>query len=80
MIFADFCSLRIASSSVSCSRGSQLIVMALGNEDHRGKVEANGRNGRRQQWEWKRIERRAPEFGQSEIEHHPACNRDGYQD
>ena len=45
---------------------SQLIVMALGNEDHLGKVEADGRNDRSQQWEWKRVERRASELGQNE--------------
>ena len=47
MIFADFCSLRMASSNIICSpRVANLIVMALENEDRRGKVEADRGNSR----------------------------------
>jgi hypothetical protein len=37
--------------------GSHRVVVPLGNEDHSSNVQADSRNGRRQQWERKRIER-----------------------
>jgi hypothetical protein len=78
MIFADFCSLRMASFERDLLPArSHLVVVALGNKDHCGKVEGGGRNGGSQQWEWKRIERRASELRKNVIERHPACNRGG---
>jgi hypothetical protein len=71
MIFADFCSLRMASFERDLLPArSHLVVVALGNKDHCGKVEGGGRNGGSQQWEWKRIERRGSELGKNAIERH----------